>query len=77
MSQTIELESEAPKCPKCKVGMKFEELKLGDIISDTRTINLPNGKTHELHYLSNQKIIGRLYRCQKCFNIYLVKEAKA
>jgi len=61
----ISLYIKAPKCPKCKVPMKFED----------RVYSKKQEKTiEEAHGVMMPK--DRLYRCPKCLDLYRVEDEK-
>ena len=52
----IKLHTKAPKCPKCKVGIRFEQHQFKDTKDKYSFLNCGPA----------------LYRCPKCLNLYEV-----
>lgn len=56
----IKLDEKEPQCPKCKIALNFEK---------ARDIKITEEHGHK-RFISQTD----LYRCQKCLNLYVVKE---
>jgi len=61
----ISLYRKAPKCPKCKVPMKFED----NVYSKKQETIIEESFIHGVMLPKD-----RLYRCPKCLDLYRVEE---